>query len=193
MPRIFRCTFCGKTPPTIQGLRSHLSQRKPCRDAMRRRLAAKDQSRSATPEQQSEMDDQHTELDSDAMIIDHELDVEEENPGQAAANGEPNCQPENRRPTVEDVDDEDDNTDRWIEDYPRPAGIPIRPAQTYFEELREDQKEHGKNPWAPFTDQEEWELAQWLMLNVGQNATDKFLKLPIVSILYAASKHKPKA
>ena len=36
-------------------------------------------------------------------------------------------------------------------------------------------------PWAPFEDLEEWDLAQWLLLNAGQNATDKFLKLPIVS------------
>lgn len=35
-------------------------------------------------------------------------------------------------------------------------------------------------PWAPFADQEAWELAQWVITNVGQNATDKFLKLPIV-------------
>ncbi|KAG2113682.1 hypothetical protein DEU56DRAFT_874333 [Suillus clintonianus] len=34
--------------------------------------------------------------------------------------------------------------------------------------------------WGPFDDEEEWELAKWLIQNVGQNQTDKFLKLPII-------------
>jgi len=54
-------------------------------------------------------------------------------------------------------------------------------ARTYFEKLLVEQRAKGEDPWAPFEDKEEWGLAQWLMLNVGQNVTDKFLKLPIVS------------
>ena len=46
--------------------------------------------------------------------------------------------------------------------------------------VREEQK-NGDSPWAPFKDEEKWKLAQWLITNVGQNATDKYLKLPIVS------------
>lgn len=37
---------------------------------------------------------------------------------------------------------------------------------------------------APFNSQDEWELAQWLLRNVGHNATEDFLKLPIVSSCY---------
>ena len=36
-------------------------------------------------------------------------------------------------------------------------------------------------PLVPFADEEEWELAQWLMKNVMQTATDQFLKLKGVS------------
>ena len=87
-----------------------------------------------------------------------------------------------RRARVEEVEDEEDGgIKRWIEDYPWPAGTVGMPSQTYFEELRAEQRCKGQDPWAPFKDEEEWGLAQWLMLNVGQNATDKFLKLPIVS------------
>ncbi|KAG1730814.1 uncharacterized protein EDB91DRAFT_1239017 [Suillus paluster] len=35
------------------------------------------------------------------------------------------------------------------------------------------------NPWAPFSNEEEWGLAEWLAKRVNQTATDKFLKLAI--------------
>ncbi|KAG1906491.1 uncharacterized protein F5891DRAFT_941482 [Suillus fuscotomentosus] len=35
------------------------------------------------------------------------------------------------------------------------------------------------NPWAPFCDEEEWGLAEWLAKRVNQKATDEFLKLAI--------------
>jgi len=54
-------------------------------------------------------------------------------------------------------------------------------AQSYFEKIRAEQMKQGQDLWAPFGDQEEWELVEWLITNVGQNMTDKFLKLPIVS------------
>ncbi|KAG1825196.1 hypothetical protein EV424DRAFT_1471780 [Suillus variegatus] len=39
--------------------------------------------------------------------------------------------------------------------------------------------EEGEDPWSPFEDAEEWDLAQWLVKNLGQTRTDEFLKLPI--------------
>ncbi|KAG2112395.1 uncharacterized protein F5147DRAFT_744599 [Suillus discolor] len=35
------------------------------------------------------------------------------------------------------------------------------------------------NPWYPFSDEEEWGLAEWLMKSVNKTATDEFLKLTI--------------
>jgi hypothetical protein len=43
----------------------------------------------------------------------------------------------------------------------------------------------GENEWAPFTSQEEWDLAWWLMNNVGQNSIDEYLKLPIVKSVHS--------
>ena len=81
------------------------------------------------------------------------------------------------------MEDEESGTQSWwIKDFPLPAGTQLQPAQSCFETVREEQKKTGDNPWAPFADKEEWELAQWLITNVGQNATDKYLKLPIVSV-----------
>ena len=35
----------------------------------------------------------------------------------------------------------------------------------------------------PFEDEEEWQLAEWLIQNVSQRQMDNFLKLPIARIL----------
>ncbi|KAG2031754.1 hypothetical protein BDR03DRAFT_840265, partial [Suillus americanus] len=48
-----------------------------------------------------------------------------------------------------------------------------------FERYRTYQEEEGEDPWSPFEDVEEWDLAQWLVKNLGQTRTDEFLKLPI--------------
>ena len=50
-----------------------------------------------------------------------------------------------------------------------------------FEQIRKEQQETGSSKWGPFKDQDEWELAEWLLKNVGQKQTDDFLKLNIVS------------
>ena len=39
----------------------------------------------------------------------------------------------------------------------------------------------GASKWSPFKNEDEWELAQWLLKNVGQSAIDEYLKLPSVS------------
>jgi hypothetical protein len=170
----------------MKGLRSHMTQRQICRDAMRRVAAQREPvqhtaDESIVPDQSQ--DDYEME---DGNIPDVDSPQPESDPPQAA-NSIPSASTDNteirdKRARVEEVEDEEDGgIRRWIEDYPSPAGTAGMPAQTYFEELRAEQRSNGQDPWAPFEDEEEWGLAQWLMLNVGQNATDKFLKLPIVS------------
>ena len=41
--------------------------------------------------------------------------------------------------------------------------------------------ENGDNEWAPFRNEDEWELAQFSMQNLGQKKIDKYLKLKLVS------------
>ncbi|KAF8431623.1 hypothetical protein L210DRAFT_837540, partial [Boletus edulis BED1] len=53
--------------------------------------------------------------------------------------------------------------------------------QTAFESMKDLQDASGQCAYAPFADRSEWELADWLVKNVNQGATDKFLKLGIVS------------
>ncbi|KAG2363978.1 hypothetical protein BDR07DRAFT_1280969 [Suillus spraguei] len=49
---------------------------------------------------------------------------------------------------------------------------------TYIRHAQETSNDEGV--WGPFKDEEEWQLAKWLIQNVGQNQMDKFLKLPII-------------
>lgn len=54
--------------------------------------------------------------------------------------------------------------------------------KTKFQQWREEKNLKSENDWAPFENQKEWDLAQWLMRNVGQKSIDEYLKLPIVSL-----------
>jgi hypothetical protein len=101
---------------------------------------------------------------------------------------EPDTPPVSKRVRIEEIDDEDapgkPRYARFIQPYPRPVaepvlnrkGEPIR-RMTKFESLLEEQRVEGKQPWEPFASREEWELATWLITNVGQKATDDYLKL----------------
>ncbi|KAG2052203.1 hypothetical protein BDR06DRAFT_1057757 [Suillus hirtellus] len=87
-----------------------------------------------------------------------------------------------RRVTVEEVEDEDGmsftNNGRYFE--PRTdAGWALHEGETSFEKYRTYQEEEGEDPWSPFEDKEEWDLAHWLVKNLGQTRTEEFLKLPI--------------
>lgn len=68
---------------------------------------------------------------------------------------------------VEEVDVEarqspDIKSRRYIKAYPRPVGIAIGQGKTKFQMMNEAQKGQGQSIYAPFTNNEEWELAQWL-------------------------------
>ncbi|KAG1778110.1 hypothetical protein EV702DRAFT_1179094 [Suillus placidus] len=52
-----------------------------------------------------------------------------------------------------------------------------------FQKIRDQQEAKGLDQWAPFADAEEWGLVRWLVSQVGQNAIDEFMKLPIMSCL----------
>lgn len=54
--------------------------------------------------------------------------------------------------------------------------------QTVFEVIRNQQESEKRDAHSPFADREEWDLAKWLVKNVGHNATEEFLRLPAVSV-----------
>ncbi|KAJ7845794.1 hypothetical protein B0H13DRAFT_1647159 [Mycena leptocephala] len=65
------------------------------------------------------------------------------------------------------------------------AGATYGRAKTMFEHIRDDQVLNGYEILGPFADEEEWELAKWLIKNVGHNQAEAFLKLPIRTFLQA--------
>lgn len=89
------------------------------------------------------------------------------------------------RVTVEDVPDcEEGGLPKkvWIEDFPGDAGRPDGTSETLFERMRSEKTKAGDSPWAPFEDEEEWQLAHWLVTSgLTQSSIEKYLKLPIVS------------
>lgn len=106
---------------------------------------------------------------------------------------EPERDMQDKRARVEEVVDED----------AEPSGIPKDPYAQYlhplagarygegkipFEEYLAERKAAGledeSNPWAPFKDEEEWELGRWLLTSgLSQEGIDRYLKLKIVSHL----------
>ncbi|KAJ7588279.1 Zn-finger domain-containing protein [Mycena floridula] len=91
-----------------------------------------------------------------------------------------------RATTIKEVPDEGDQyTGKEVSgDFVKPcpaeyqAGAGYGCATPSFQKVRQGQ---AKNLWASFADEKEWSLAEWLLQNVGQNATDKFLKMPIIN------------
>ena len=100
-----------------------------------------------------------------------------------------------RRARVEDTDDEiedrqesGDGCGYWVRDVPeRRAGRVVEASNLAhtglrFKNIRNRQQLAGKLPWDPFSNEEEWELAQWLVeTGVSQRNIDKFLKLKTVN------------
>lgn len=90
----------------------------------------------------------------------------------------PNAAP--RGVEIEDVPDCEDTasqTHRLVEEYPAeglagaayPGG-----GETKFDQILREKLDRGECLHGPFEDDEEWELAKWLIDNVGQTQTDKF-------------------
>lgn len=178
MAKSYVCAYCKKGVPTLKGMSSHISQRPDCRDALRRLAKRRPpQAKSVDPEEDQSAVDMQMEVDEDQPMI------FESGPADEGASP-PHNPASNRRTTMEEVEDEEaGGFRRYVEDYGEDgdAGKGFGEGQSQFAQWREAQTKAGLEPWAPFENLEEWDLAQWLLLNAGQNATDKFLKLPIVS------------
>jgi hypothetical protein len=83
---------------------------------------------------------------------------------------------QSHRDTVED------NTVRYAENYnAADAAHVLRKSLNPFQAYRANQNRLGEEPWAPFKTKSDWELAVFLIKELSQTATDKYLKLPIVS------------
>lgn len=87
--------------------------------------------------------------------------------------------------TVEEVEDVDTiaiDGDKFTLEYLPHAGEVVGTGQSKRVAEYEGQLQNGELPWAPFSSQKEWELAEWLVQSgVSQSNIDKLLKLQWVS------------
>lgn len=181
-----QCGFCGKGPfPSVPGLNCHIQQSVACHRASQKEFGSyrdniwHSDRRSIRPENvplpEDNNDDWGLDLDQD---INDTMFVPQ--PAFPAELPTPVDVP--RQASVEEVPDEGEPESHYVEEFPieQKAGAAWGRGRPKFEEIRE-KLEADATPWGPFEDQEEWELAEWLMKNVGQTQADHFLKLPIVS------------
>ena len=199
----FQCGFCGKALTNASALNKHIKRTIACNKASHQEFgtyvaniwnapqapAAGPSGFSSEPapemvgppmpegiqgnSETSEHDDQ---LDQD---LDASLDI----PEPPAPSPPPQAPPTRPyRTTIEEIPDEEAYPEYHVEDFPedRKAGAGWGYDVPLFERIRREQEEGGTSRWGPFDSEEEWELAEWLIRNVGQKQTDAFLKLPIV-------------
>ena len=65
---------------------------------------------------------------------------------------------------------------RWVQVFDG-AAAPLREGKMLFEDMQGRQEALQEPPMAPFANEDEWDLAKWLMKNSIQTATEEFLKL----------------
>ena len=177
MPRS-RCQFCGKTFETLRAVNHHISASESCYNEWRKDLLRNDEPSPKRPKKNPTAQEEE-DLEGDEGILDVESELVDDfvfasPPGRTAVEI-PQDDGRDTYPTS--------TIPRFIEPYPGDAGQGIRKCKTRFEKWFKNQSD-PKNPWDPFASKDEWSLTMWLLKNVGQKATDQFLKLPIVSDNY---------
>ncbi|OCH83751.1 hypothetical protein OBBRIDRAFT_808769 [Obba rivulosa] len=101
---------------------------------------------------------------------------------QAAAPDEPDVVDVDATPPVHPTPPREYPQAKFARSFPeeKQAGRVEGNAPTQFERTRHEQVADGQDIHGPFADDEEWNLAKWLIKNVGHTQADEFLKLPII-------------
>jgi len=194
------CGFCGKLCPTAHGLKRHINGTPDCKkasseefsqyangiwDDVPENIDRVEQRRLPNLPIHPDLPDFHLEEDiqiAEEMFYDEQTNIPLPLPPQ---HDEP--QPHPQHATVEIIpDNEAIDGSRYIENFPEQymAGATWGKGKPLFEYLVTEQNKEGGSRWAPFEDEDEWQLAEWLIRNVGQKQTDAFLKLPIVRVFF---------
>ncbi|KAF9245631.1 Zn-finger domain-containing protein [Melanogaster broomeanus] len=167
------CGYCGKAMPTLSGLKRHIARRPECQKCWEAMVAQAD----CVSVFDEPAENDHEQLNIPVGVQPDGPDYQPGSPPEAMEDWEPpSCtrshsltseeSESSKRPrvTVEDAEDDDDD---------------IRPGR-FFENFDGAAKTtNGEHTYSPFEDDEEWDLAAWMMKNLGQTHIDEFLKLPI--------------
>ena len=163
LPR-HHCGHCGQGFPTPAGVQCHIGHSPHCQAAALRRTAGRQQTVNVHSNSRQEDVDLP---DGEGWI---ELDGPDDSPDGPGRAGQGTPEPPQPEPQ------------RYAYKYDQgPAAEVLGSGPTVFETMKGVQEAVGQGKYSPFADREEWELADWLVKNVNQRATDEFLKLSIVS------------
>ncbi|KAI0318158.1 hypothetical protein OF83DRAFT_1171371 [Amylostereum chailletii] len=164
--------FCPKGFLSESARRSHIAQKAECRTASDH--FANRQARSPTPPARHRTPDSPGQSEDAFREDDAEVRVDEpEDPIPRARSETPGPQPNKCvRTETPDLDYADC---RFRESYPELAGVKIKMGQTKFEKWEDERNANTR--WAPFHNEKEWKLAEWVVKVLGQKETDEFLKL----------------
>jgi len=185
----YYCEYCGKGPFLTQGgLNKHIGRSKDCQK--KNRLAFKSYTLSLwknTPGTSNNLPSSSPPPDETPGAqfedLEHDLQTAEQHISLDSTTGmsdlpipqaEHTSQPQRNRVTIEDVtEEESQQSGHYFEEYPteQKAGAAWGKDRPLFEQIRREQQENGTSKWGPFENQDEWELAEWLLKNVGQKRT----------------------
>ena len=192
------CNFCGKQCTTAPGLDRHIARTPACKKASGENFGQyatsiwedvpekPDNAEPLPAEDLPDLPEFHLEEDiemAEGMFNDEPINLLPVPPLPPQVEPLPHPQPEHGTVEVPNNEEGTDEGGRYIENMAEEymAGATWGDCKPLFESLDEEQKRVGGNRWAPFADEDEWQLAEWLIRNVGQKQTDSFLKLSIVS------------
>lgn len=184
-PRQSHCNFCLKPFPKASRIQAHIQNTPACRAKWDREVARRPHLAGTSQGLVPPISAAHNNTESNSY---HPDDPALEEFADSFANGPGTASPEldqppSKRTRIEEVPDEGEPT-RYCRAYPEPAADILGVEKTDFEKMREHQttSDSPGNRWAPFLDEDEWELAEWLITETTQKGRDKFLKLPIVRV-----------
>ncbi|KAI6039427.1 hypothetical protein EDC04DRAFT_2895221 [Pisolithus marmoratus] len=186
------CDYCLKPITTLAGIKQHISQSTTCQQQWNQVLEhMADVAVSADNDHQMDNrldntpgipSDWYNESDGsdaggDIFSIEEGLLVQQL---WAVA---PKPDPESRHTSVED-DIEDGtspaNAGHFVKQYTGIAAQIFSSWPTVFEEMEKAEYKNCRSQWSPFQSEEEWDLAHFLMKNVGQMKIDEFLTLSLI-------------
>lgn len=171
------CGHCQKSFPTSSSVRRHIAHSQRCRQALHAPGVSVGIPGART-EHQAHWLDENTDTDippHDPGPVVTDADIPPRDPGPVWEGQERGGDSENNR------EDRVSYFPRYAQEFAAPVAEILGIGTTIFDRFRALQDASGGSAYAPFADQGEWELAEWLISNANQRATEEFLKLSVVS------------
>jgi hypothetical protein len=184
------CKFCGEAFTTAAHVQKHQSQAFDCLKRVEEKFREISRLRRERRENAGRPPFSSCSNTDFGPTFEAEVDLQlpAEQPAESDLHGEPVIDWDATPPTgTVEVDDEDIYTRKNVKQKAFPIKDGLKPGHAYrlgktaFQSIRDDQILRNAEVTGPFKDDAEWELAKWLVKNVGHAQVDALLKLSIVS------------